>query len=433
MPPAHWSCQPLHRSRRRRAALPAVHRGADAVAGRHRHASTRRSPLARHWPAARRRAGGAARRSRRPGAPACSCSTASPPSSAACGTAERPLVLMIEDLHWADPSSRDVLRFLLARLRTEHLLVVGTYRTDDLHRRHPLRPVLAELLRHPKVDHLELPPFTRDELAEFSEAITGRVLPDAALQRVLSRSEGNAYFAQELLEAGPDAAALPGSLADVLHSRLERLDPAVQALARIASVSGRRVSEPSAVGGRLAGPAVRRPRWPSMRPCARPSPITCWGPRTPNGSPSGMPCSPKRSTPTCCPANWPACTAPTSSRLTANPALGSQAETRPPRAAQPRPAGRPGGLPRRSPGGGRSTGTDRGTASSGNRAAALGRGTGCRIRASGRTRSTSRWQRRRRPVEPVSPAAPSALAMSARRTRGSDHGRPGSPRPRRPT
>ncbi len=161
----------------------------------------------------------------------------------ASGTAAAPLVLMIEDLHWADPSSRDVLRFLLARLRTENLLVVGTYRTDDLHRRHPLRPVLAELLRLPKVDHLELAPFTRDELADFSTAITGRVLTDAVLQRVLSRSEGNAYFAQELIEGGPDAAALPGSLSDVLHSRLERLDPAVQALARIASVSGRRVSE----------------------------------------------------------------------------------------------------------------------------------------------------------------------------------------------
>src|SRR6478609_4209257 len=161
-----------------------------------------------------------------------------------CGTAESPLVLMIEDLHWADPSSRDVLRFLLARLRGEHLLVVGTYRTDDLHRRHPLRPVLAELLRHPKIEHIELSPFTHDELAEFSEAITGRVLPEAALQRVLARSEGNAYFAQELIEGGPDAAALPGSLSDVLHSRLERLDPTVQVLARIASVSGRRVSEP---------------------------------------------------------------------------------------------------------------------------------------------------------------------------------------------
>jgi DNA-binding NarL/FixJ family response regulator len=161
----------------------------------------------------------------------------------ASGTAQRPLVLMIEDLHWADPSSRDVLRFLVARLRAEYLLVIGTYRTDDMHRRHPLRPVLAELIRHPKVDHVELPSFTRDELAEFGEAITGQALSESDLQRVLTRSEGNAYFAQELLECGADTAALPGSLSDVLHARLERLDPSVHELARIASVSGRRVSE----------------------------------------------------------------------------------------------------------------------------------------------------------------------------------------------
>jgi len=162
----------------------------------------------------------------------------------AAGTSQRPLVLIIEDLHWADPSSRDVLRFLLARLRAEHLLIVGTYRTDDLHRRHPLRPLLAELLRHPKVDHLQLPPFTRDELAEFAVAVTGAPLPEADLHRVLARSEGNAYFAEALLECGADPVALPGSLADVLHARVEQLDPIVQHLARIASVAGRRVAEP---------------------------------------------------------------------------------------------------------------------------------------------------------------------------------------------
>lgn len=160
------------------------------------------------------------------------------------GTASRPLVLIVEDLHWADPSSRDVLKFLLARLRGEHLLIVGSYRTDDLHRRHPLRPLLAELLRHPKIDHLELPPFSRAELAEFGQAVTGEPIPEARLDRVYLRSEGNAYFAEELLEADPDSAALPGSLADVLRAGLERLDPAVQQLARTASVAGRRVAQP---------------------------------------------------------------------------------------------------------------------------------------------------------------------------------------------
>ncbi len=169
------------------------------------------------------------------------------------GTAEHPLLLIIEDLHWADPSSRDVLRFMLARFRTEHLLVVLTYRADDLHRRHPLRPLLAELVRHPRVDHLSLPPFTRDELAEFGAAVTGAPVTDAVLQRVLDRSEGNAFFALELLECGPDSDLLPGSLADVVHARLERLPPAVAELAGMASVAGRRVS-----AGLLAAVATHR-------------------------------------------------------------------------------------------------------------------------------------------------------------------------------
>ena len=174
------------------------------------------------------------------------------------GSAERPLVLMVEDLHWADPSSRDVLKFLIARMRDEHLLLVGSYRTDDLHRRHPLRPVLSELLRHPRVDHIDLAPFTRAELAQFGAAITGRPVPEPDLLRVLRRSEGNAYFAQELLEgADSGGLGLPGSLADVLHARLERLDPAVQALAGIASVAGRRVS-----GELLTAVALDEPDFP---------------------------------------------------------------------------------------------------------------------------------------------------------------------------
>ncbi|WP_246169368.1 helix-turn-helix transcriptional regulator [Actinotalea subterranea] len=154
-----------------------------------------------------------------------------------------PLVLLVEDLHWADSSSRDVLRFLVARMRDEHLLVVATYRTDDLHRRHPLRPMLAELWRHPRVERMDLGPFTDEELREFATALTGHTPPEDTLRSVMARSEGNAYFAEELLDAGAGP-GLPWSLADVLRARLERLDPTVQHLARVASVAGRTVSEP---------------------------------------------------------------------------------------------------------------------------------------------------------------------------------------------
>jgi DNA-binding CsgD family transcriptional regulator len=163
---------------------------------------------------------------------------------AAAGTAEHPLALVLEDLHWADASSRDLLRFLVARLAGQHLLVVASYRTDDLHRRHPWRPVAAELARHPRVERIDLLPFAPDELRDFTTAVAGRALPPAAVERILQRSEGNAYFAVELVEAGPDDDALPWSLADVLHARLDPLDPAVHRLVQVAAAAGRRVAEP---------------------------------------------------------------------------------------------------------------------------------------------------------------------------------------------
>nr|BFE86963.1 hypothetical protein GCM10020093_095640 [Planobispora longispora] len=63
--------------------------------------------------------------------------------------ATQPILLIMEDLHWADQSTRDLLVFLSRMLQTERVCLVGTYRTDDLHRRHPLRRVLAELKRLP--------------------------------------------------------------------------------------------------------------------------------------------------------------------------------------------------------------------------------------------------------------------------------------------
>jgi DNA-binding CsgD family transcriptional regulator/tetratricopeptide (TPR) repeat protein len=161
---------------------------------------------------------------------------------AAVATPEAPLLLVIEDLHWADPSTRDVLRYLASRLRDERLLVVGSYRTDDLHRTHPLRPFLSEMWRHPRVDRLDLAPFTPAELRAFAAAVAGTPLDDDELEQVLERSEGNAYFAEELIEAG-SARALPWSLAEVLRSRVERLAPEVQQLARVASVAGPVVRE----------------------------------------------------------------------------------------------------------------------------------------------------------------------------------------------
>ncbi|GAB3434287.1 helix-turn-helix transcriptional regulator [Flindersiella endophytica] len=153
------------------------------------------------------------------------------------------VLLAIEDLHWADGSTRDLLSFLLARLRTQQLLVVATYRSDDLHRRHPLRPLLAELFRLPAVERLDLAPFTPADTRAFITALAEEALPEDLVQQAVQRSEGNPFFAEELVAALADcgADALPAALADVLLSRVERLSPPAQQVVRVAAVAGPRV------------------------------------------------------------------------------------------------------------------------------------------------------------------------------------------------
>jgi ATP/maltotriose-dependent transcriptional regulator MalT len=155
-----------------------------------------------------------------------------------------PVLLVIEDLHWADASTRDLLRFLLARLGSERLLVIASYRADDLHRRHPLRPLLSELLRLPGVERIELSPFDETELRDYLRRLLGAEVPEGVVRSIRARSEGNAFFAAELLEAGEgELSQLPAALADVLLTRLEQLSPDAQHVARVASVAGRRVDD----------------------------------------------------------------------------------------------------------------------------------------------------------------------------------------------
>ena len=178
--------------------------------------------------------------------------------------AERgPLVLVLEDLHWADASTRDLVRFLLARLSDERLAVVATYRSDDLHRRHPLRALLAELVRLPAVERLDVRPFDPAELRDYLVRLHGGDVTERVVRDIARRSEGNAFYAAELLQALDDGPApggggpvralgsgpaagfggLPDALVDVLLARVERLPEAAQRIARVAAVGGRRVGD----------------------------------------------------------------------------------------------------------------------------------------------------------------------------------------------
>ena len=146
---------------------------------------------------------------------------------------QQPVLLLIEDLHWADSSTRGFVTFLARMVCRERLLVVGTYRTDELHRRHPLRPLLAELTRDPTTRLVELEPFTREELAAQLEDILGRAPEHSLVERLHARSGGNALFAEELLAAGLDGrGSLPPTLRDALMVRVEKLPAETQELLR---------------------------------------------------------------------------------------------------------------------------------------------------------------------------------------------------------
>jgi len=150
------------------------------------------------------------------------------------------LVLVVEDVHWADRSTRDFLIFLSRAMCRERVLVLVTYRSDELHRRHPLLPVVSELDRTERAVRIPLEPFTRDELAAQLEDILGEPPGTDLLDRLEARSEGNPLFAEELLAAGQDGRGeVPPTLRDALMLRVEALGEQAQEVLRIVAAAGR--------------------------------------------------------------------------------------------------------------------------------------------------------------------------------------------------
>ncbi|MGW4532473.1 helix-turn-helix transcriptional regulator [Nocardia sp. NPDC004340] len=122
----------------------------------------------------------------------------------------RPVVLVLEDLHWADDASRELLTFLAANLADANALLVGTYRPGEAG---PLRGLVAELRRNPGVRVLELHPLTRHEVGRQLAALLGREPGSELITKVFDRSGGNPLFVEALGQC-PDE--LPADLADLL-------------------------------------------------------------------------------------------------------------------------------------------------------------------------------------------------------------------------
>ncbi|MFG2109859.1 helix-turn-helix transcriptional regulator [Micromonospora chersina] len=192
-------------------------------------------------------------------------------------SADAPVLLVVEDLHWADRSTLDLLTFLVRNLREERVLLLASYRISDLPPGHPLRAVLAELDLGRRVRRLELSRFGRDELRSFLAGLLGEQVRYDLVELVWEMSDGNAFFAEEIAVAlapsGTQPAAvqpcepgtplagpgvrpgeatrpprtgldrsLPRSLRDLVLSRIEVLGEDSQEVLRSAATAGRRVS-----------------------------------------------------------------------------------------------------------------------------------------------------------------------------------------------
>lgn len=166
-------------------------------------------------------------------------------------------VLVLEDLHWADQTSLELLRYLARAAEREALLLLGTYRADEVTLSHPLHHALVQLTRDRLLHEVSLPPLTTVEVAQMIDAIIGRGVPDPFLATMADRTGGNPFFVEEVLSSLLDAGTLdaameaaqrgrhesqlliPRSIRDSIHGRTRDLDEATIDVLRYAAVVGR--------------------------------------------------------------------------------------------------------------------------------------------------------------------------------------------------
>src|SRR5262249_35002690 len=150
-----------------------------------------------------------------------------------------PVLLVLEDLHWADPSTLDLVVFLAHNLDRGRVLLLATYRADEPSSAERLHRLADGTRRSGSALLIELAPLGSDELAALLAARAGAPPSPAVTDAIIARSEGNPFFAEELAAAaGDEAGELPRSLRDVLLRRVARLDRPPPALLPPAAAAG---------------------------------------------------------------------------------------------------------------------------------------------------------------------------------------------------
>ena len=152
------------------------------------------------------------------------------------------LVVVVEDLHWADRSTLDLLAFLVRNLRRERLLLVVTYRNDEPGQQR-LGPYLAELDRAGRVERIELPRLDQVQTATQLAGIRGAAPATDLVDAVFARSQGNPFFTEELLGVVRSGSGeLPATLRDLLRGRVAALPDRARQVMAVVAVAGREVS-----------------------------------------------------------------------------------------------------------------------------------------------------------------------------------------------
>jgi DNA-binding CsgD family transcriptional regulator/tetratricopeptide (TPR) repeat protein len=148
--------------------------------------------------------------------------------------AHGPVALVLEDLQWADRSTRNLIVFLLANLSFEPVLLVCSYRMDALGGGHPLRRLLGELRRNRRLRWVDLQPLERAAVAALVHSAVGEADAEGALELVWSRGEGHPLYTEEFLHAltNGDVTAVPQTLRELLVSQVELLPPAARQVVR---------------------------------------------------------------------------------------------------------------------------------------------------------------------------------------------------------
>ncbi len=158
--------------------------------------------------------------------------------------ADAPVLLVLEDLHWADVSTLDLVVFLAHHLDDVPLVLLATCRADESFSAQRMRRFVEGVRRADSVLVLEIGPLNREELNRLLTARNRGALPATLVDTIALRSEGNPFFAEELLAAAGRAGQVPPRLHDLLLQRVAGLDQATRALLRLAAAAGREVTYP---------------------------------------------------------------------------------------------------------------------------------------------------------------------------------------------